>query len=218
MEGLKENVKDTERTNRENIDSMIKLIQDNDDFMKKVMGVNKKMNSLERKFNQIQEFNLECLVTKRYFNCLSCGSKKINYLPLKKFALGDNARAYQVEHNCRRPDAFVNSSNVFASRPGQTGPVITNIHFQGQSTRSASADKENIMRKMEYRYTGSPFKLSKTVCGKDVFDRDLGQLQHHEKRHVRLEEMEQIPGQVVSNSARFRIKRKRPTTSLKRRA
>lgn len=209
VENLKENVKETDRSNRENIDSMIKLIQDNDDFMRKVMNVNKKMTSLEKQFNQIQEFNLECLVTKRYFNCLSCGSKKINYLPLHKYALGDDSRAYRVDPASRRPDAFVNMSNVFASRSGQKQAAVTNLQFGGARGRSADKPKgDGPLKKMEYKYRESPFKLGKHVCGKDVFDRDMGQLQHHERRHCNDENVER--------NKKFAIKRKRPMSSLRK--
>ena len=170
----------------------MRLINDNDGFIKKIGGLNKKVISLDDKFKEIQEFNLQCLVTNRFFNCLSCGSKKINYLPLNKYSLGDDDRPYKVNPDNQNPQAFVNGSNVFSGR-------VSNPNFNSPNRKNSQNKKVNKpLMKSHYKY----------MTGKEVFTRDVAQQQHFEKRHLPLE--------IENNKKRISIKRRRPMTSIKR--
>lgn len=184
-------------------ESVLKLISENDYLNKKMKDINSKIEGLDSKFKEIQDFNLECLVTKKFFNCLSCGSKKINYLPLNQIVMGDNGRTYKGNPHSRDPKMFINHSNV------NSGSIF-NPKFRD---KKASANVFNL----EFGNRQNN-KENAYVSGQHIFDRDLGQKQHYVKRHLPLEASNQKPKKYFKSKdpKRISIKRKRPMTAVGR--
>jgi hypothetical protein len=182
-------------------ESVLKLISENDYFNKKLSGIDSKINGLDSKFKEIQDFNLECLVTKKFFNCLSCGSKKINYLPMNQYVMGDNGRMYKANALSRDPNIFVNNSNVHAN-------LVSNPKFRAKKIQASVFNVE-----FGNRGVGKENK-KQFVSGQDVFTKEEGQRQHHAKRHLPLEAIMEKEEIKPKDKQKISIKRKRPMTAV----
>ena len=207
MKQVKSEFKENKVCQKYNSKSVLKLISDNDIYNDKITRLENNLGTINYRFKEMQDYNLECLVTKKYFNCLSCGSKKINYMPLNQFVVGDDGRAYKANPLSRDPKMFVNYSNVNAGvvfNPKYTAkvlkPSVFNVEFGNQQLQ-----KENS-------------NLSKYVSGQTVFTRAEAQKQHHAKRHLPLEEIKEIISETVINrhkqKSKISRKRKRPMTGI----
>ena len=186
-------------------ESVLKLITENDYLNKKMLDINSKIEGLDSKFKEIQDFNLECLVTKKFFNCLSCGSKKINYLPLNQFVIGDNGRTYKGNPHSRDPKMFINHSNV------NSGSIF-NPKYKAKKPTSNVFNLEFANRNKN--------KENEFVSGQHIFDRDMAQKQHNIKRHLHVEHVKDNDKPKKSFKSkepkRISIKRKRPMTGVGR--
>lgn len=197
---MKSNVQINDQSQQYTSESVLKLISENDFFTKKIEGLDTKFDSLDSKFKKIQDFNLECLVTKKFFNCLSCGSKKINYLPLNQFVRGDDGRSYKANPQSRDPRIFSNNSNVHTS-------TISNPHFNEKHSKPSVFNVEFGNRRAKENGKRA------FNTGKDVFTREEAQAQHHLKRHVPLEQIreeDRYKPKIFKSSQ----KKKRPQTAV----
>jgi hypothetical protein len=198
---MKSNAKLNGESQQYTSESVLKLISENDYFNNKLNSIDSKISGLDSKFQEIQDFNLECLVTKKFFNCLSCGSKKINYLPLNQFVIGDNGRVYKANAMSRDPNMFANNSNVHSN-------LVRNPKFKSKKLKASVYNVEfgNMNKEND--------EQNKFVSGQDIFTREEAQKQHNAKRHLPLEEILEDIVQKPKENKKITIKRKRPMTAV----
>ena len=177
---MKDNAKLNDQSHQYTSESVLKLISENDYLHKKLKKLYSKMEGMDSKFKEIQDFNLECLVTKKFFNCLSCGSKKINYLPLNQYVIGDNGRTYKGNPHSSDPKMFINTSNI------QSGSVF-NPKYKNNKV-SMNVYNVELGNRQNHNENGQKINF---VSGQDVFTRDEAQKQHHIARHLPLEKIDQ---------------------------